>query len=79
MVAEFIRCLDGVLPWDKDAAEQTALIRQALRQAGTPISPNDSAIAGHCLAIGATLITNNMREFGRVNGLQVEDWADQSS
>jgi len=74
LLDEFLDRLDGVLSWDRAAADATALIRQALNRAGTPISPNDSAIAGHALALGATVVTNNTREFDRVVGLRVEDW-----
>ncbi|MHC9358681.1 PIN domain-containing protein, partial [Enterobacter ludwigii] len=48
--------------------------RVALRLAGTPIGPNDTAIAGHAIAAGAILVTNNTREFERVPGLVLEDW-----
>ncbi len=46
----------------------------ALRLAGTPIGPNDTAIAGYAIAAGAVLVTNNVREFERVPGLVLEDW-----
>ena len=74
MVDDFIACLDGVLPWDAAAVDQTATIRAHLRTHGTPIGPNDSAIAGHALAVDAILVTNNLREFSRVPALTFEDW-----
>jgi tRNA(fMet)-specific endonuclease VapC len=46
-----------------------------LKEAGTPIGANDLWIACHALAEQATLVTHNTREFERVAGLQVEDWA----
>lgn len=46
----------------------------ALRLAGTPIGPNDTAIAGHAIAVGAVLATYNGGEFARVQGLVLEDW-----
>ncbi|MDR2566548.1 MAG: hypothetical protein LBC97_10960 [Bifidobacteriaceae bacterium] len=76
MVADSTARLDGVVPWDQAAADQTALIRRDLRRAGTPIGVNDSAIAGRCLAAGATIVTNNTGKFRRVKGLAVEDWAN---
>ncbi|EKT0390563.1 VapC toxin family PIN domain ribonuclease, partial [Klebsiella pneumoniae] len=56
------------------AVDATTDIRVALRFAGTPIGPNDTAIAGHAIAAGAVLVTNNVREFERVPGLVLEDW-----
>lgn len=49
--------------------------KEELRLAGTLIGPNDTAIAGHAVAAGAILLTNNVREFERVLGLALEDWA----
>ena len=54
------------------AAAEHARIRHALRAA--PIGPNDLVIAATAVAIGATLVTANTREFGRVPGLAVENW-----
>ena len=45
-----------------------------LKEAGTPIGANDLWIACHALAIDATLVTHNTREFRRVKGLQLADW-----
>jgi len=45
-----------------------------LEREGTPIGPNDLVIAATALAHTATLVTHNTREFGRVSGLQLEDW-----
>ncbi|WP_370641019.1 MULTISPECIES: PIN domain-containing protein [unclassified Pantoea] len=66
---------DAILPWDRNAVDATTDLRVALRLAGTPIGPNDTAIAGHAIATGAILVTNNTREFERVPGLALEDWA----
>jgi tRNA(fMet)-specific endonuclease VapC len=45
-----------------------------LKTAGTPIGANDLWIACHALALAATLVTNNTREFERVTGLHLENW-----
>lgn len=74
LVEAFCARLDAVLPWDRAAVDATTDIRVALRLAGTPIGPNDTAIAGHAIAAGAVLVTNNVREFARVPGLALEDW-----
>jgi tRNA(fMet)-specific endonuclease VapC len=49
-------------------------IRASLEERGMPIGPLDTLIAAHALSLGATLVTNNSREFERVSGLQIEDW-----
>jgi len=49
-------------------------IRASLEERGMPIGPLDTLIAAHALSLGATLVTNNTREFERVSGLQIEDW-----
>lgn len=65
-----VRCL----PWDEAAATQFAFIAAELHKAGTPIGTTDAMIAGHALATGAVLVTNNARHFSRVAGLPVENW-----
>lgn len=47
-----------------------------LKKAGTPIGANDLWIACHALARDAILVTNNVREFERVSGLVIENWAN---
>lgn len=74
MVDVFCTRLDAILPWDRAAVDATTVIKVALRLAGTPIGPNDTAIAGHAIAAGAILVTNNVREFERLPGLTLEDW-----
>ena len=74
LVDEFVRRLDGVIPWDLRAVDATVVVMRQLNAAGTPIGPNDTAIAGHAIAIGCTLVTNNVREFSRVPALVYQDW-----
>ena len=62
------------LPFDDAAAEVYAEVRARLEARGTPIGPNDLLIASIALAHGLTLVTHNVREFGRVDGLDIEDW-----
>jgi tRNA(fMet)-specific endonuclease VapC len=50
-------------------------IRAQLDAAGVPIGAMDLLIAAHARSIGATLVTNNLTEFGRVGGLRCETWA----
>lgn len=63
-----------VLPFDETAAREAAIVRRVLEQAGTPIGPLDTLIAGTALAHSATLVTHNTREFARIPGLKVADW-----
>ena len=74
VISEFMERIDAVVPWDKDAVDATTRIKKELAKAGTPISSNDAAIAGNALAINCTIVTNNVSEFNRVSGLQVENW-----
>lgn len=62
------------LPFDNAAAESAARIRVQLATTGTPIGPSDVLIAAIALANNLTLVTHNTTEFGRVEGLRVEDW-----
>lgn len=64
----------NVLPWPAEAIWIYGDLRQSLKQAGTPIGELDLLIAAHALSADLTLVTNNTREFERVEGLQVEDW-----
>jgi tRNA(fMet)-specific endonuclease VapC len=47
----------------------------ALKRRGTPIGANDLWIACHALALDATLVSQNVSEFARIEGLRLEDWA----
>lgn len=63
-----------VLPFDRKAAEQAALVRLELEKRGETIGPLDLLIAGTVLAFGLRLVTHNTAEFSRVRGLNLEDW-----
>ena len=62
------------LPFDDMAAVHAADIRSDLTKKGKLIGPNDLLIAGHARSLGLKLITGNLREFTRVDGLHCEDW-----
>ncbi|RZS35431.1 type II toxin-antitoxin system VapC family toxin [Corticibacter populi] len=74
LVDEFVLRLDAILPWDRHAVDAAMEVKNALSDTGTPIGPNDTAIAGHAIAADCILVTNNTREFGRVANLVYEDW-----
>ncbi|HZX32711.1 MAG TPA: type II toxin-antitoxin system VapC family toxin [Rhodocyclaceae bacterium] len=65
-----------IAEFDGPAAEAYGRIRHGLESAGTPIGPLDTQIAAHALALDAVLVTNNTREFSRVPGLKLENWAE---
>lgn len=64
----------NLLPFGEDEARAAARVRIALARVGLSIGPLDTLIAGTALAHGATLVTRNLREFTRVEGLAVENW-----
>lgn len=66
-----------ILQFDQQAAEEYGRIKAELEKKGTPIGPMDTLIAGHARSGGLILVTNNTREFNRVAGLTVEDWAEE--
>ncbi len=70
---EFLRYVD-VLDFPDEASLHYAKIRADLKTRGTMIGANDLLIAAHARSLGLTLVTNNMREFGRVNNLTIENW-----
>jgi tRNA(fMet)-specific endonuclease VapC len=63
-----------VLPLAPPADAAYGRLRAALEAAGMPIGGNDMLIAAHALATGRTVVTANVGEFGRVEGLAVENW-----
>jgi tRNA(fMet)-specific endonuclease VapC len=72
--------LDGILtqlqvkPLEPPATVHYGRLRSALEAAGTPIGANDLFLAAHALALDATLVTDNEREFARVEDLRLENW-----
>jgi tRNA(fMet)-specific endonuclease VapC len=63
-----------VLPYAAKAAQHYGSIRAALELRGETIGVNDLHIAAHARSEGLTLVTNNLREFERVDALQLENW-----
>lgn len=76
--AEYERFLSviEILPFDAVAGRRAAEVRVDLERRGEGIGPMDTLIAAIALAHGATLVTRNVREFGRVPGLAVVNWYD---
>lgn len=64
-----------ILNYDSRAAEHTAEIRAELERNGNKIGAYDNMIAGHARSLGLVVVTNNEKEFNRVSGLRIENWA----
>ncbi|PIW09645.1 MAG: VapC toxin family PIN domain ribonuclease [Comamonadaceae bacterium CG17_big_fil_post_rev_8_21_14_2_50_60_13] len=64
-----------VLPFDASAIWHYGDLRAALERRGEPIGALDTMIAAHAMASNTILVTNNTREFARVAGLRLENWA----
>lgn len=63
-----------VLPFDYNATIEYGIIRTELEAKGMTIGPLDTLIAAHAKSVSHILVTNNEKEFSRVNGLQIENW-----
>ena len=66
-----VPCLD----WNKEAANRYALLRAHQKTTGSSIGYMDTQIAAHALAENLVLVTNNERHYGRIDGLQLLNWA----
>lgn len=71
---KFLAPLD-ILDFDEQAMRAYGPLRANLERAGTPIGALDLLIAAHALALGCTLVSNNLREFERIRDLRTENWA----
>jgi len=67
----------GVVAFDVTADADYGRIRRELELAGQPIGANDLLIAAHARCLKLTLVTANIREFSRVGGLAIENWAER--
>jgi tRNA(fMet)-specific endonuclease VapC len=63
-----------VLPFETPADATYGLLRTRLEKRGTPIGANDLLIAAQALALGYVMVTDNEKEFSRVEGLRVQNW-----
>ena len=72
-IGDFVSRLT-VLPWDEVAAEHYGDIRAELEKRGKPLGAMDLLIAAHARSRGATLVSNDVRHFRRVEGLLVANW-----
>jgi tRNA(fMet)-specific endonuclease VapC len=69
--------LFNVVPFDESAARIYGKIRATLERKGQLIGGMDMLIGAHSLSMNAILVTNNMREFKRIDGLQLENWTKE--
>ena len=63
-----------IYDYDKESAHEYAQIRTTLEKKGQIIGVHDMLISAHALSLGATVVTNNTKEFKRVDGLSIENW-----
>ena len=70
--------LYDIVPFDQKAIEYYAAIRKTLESTGKIIGGNDLVIAATVMANGGTLVTRNIDEFSRIEGLLVSDWGKES-
>jgi len=73
-IEHFVARLD-VLPFDAKAAAHYGQVRAELALKRTPCGPHDMQIGGHARSEGLIVVTNNLREFSRMPGVRVENWA----
>lgn len=66
----------AILPFDSAASRRAAELRRTLERRGEAIGALDTLIAATALTHGATLVTRNVREFGRIPGLNLVNWFD---
>ena len=64
-----------ILSFGINAADEYGKLRADLEKKETPIGPLDMMIAGHAKSVDCTLVTNNVREFSRVDSLKIDNWA----
>ena len=64
----------NILNYDFNASEEYGIIRVELERKGSTIGPNDMLIAAHAKSQNMILVTNNIKEFNRINDLKVENW-----
>lgn len=65
-----------IMPFDSFATSEYGSIRANQERRGQIIGQFDTMIAGHAKALGCTVVTNNLKEFSRVEGLRLENWAE---
>ena len=63
-----------IVPFDAASADHYGKTKATLEKTGMLIGPNDLIIASTVLAQNGTLVTHNINEFGRIEGLRIEDW-----
>ena len=73
-VEEFVARLEA-LPFSVEAAAHYGQVRAELERAGRLAGPHDMLIGAHARSAGLIVVTNNLREFERIPGLRIENWA----
>lgn len=66
-----------IVEFESNTAAEYGKVRASLEKRGTPIGPLDTLIAAHARSLNLTLVTNNEKEFKRVEGLKIENWTKE--
>jgi tRNA(fMet)-specific endonuclease VapC len=74
LIGTFVRDV-AIAPFDQPAADRFGALAAELSRQGTPIGAYDTLIAAHALTLGVIFVTNNLKHFHQVPGLQRENWA----
>jgi tRNA(fMet)-specific endonuclease VapC len=74
-LAKFLLPLE-VMPYDEDASQAYGKLRAFLEKSGRGVGSMDLLIAAHAVSLKGILVTHNLREFGNVSGLKLEDWTE---
>lgn len=70
---EFLAIIN-IKPFDESATREYGIVKKDLKDRNCLIGPLDMLIGAHAKSLDMVLVTNNVREFNRINGLQIEDW-----
>jgi tRNA(fMet)-specific endonuclease VapC len=75
ILAEFLKDVETV-PFARADALEAGRLQALLKGVGSPIGAADTFIAGHALSLGVTLVTNNVKHFSKVPGLEIANWVE---
>ena len=72
---EFLTIME-IKRFDENAAKEHGILKKDLKDRKCLIGPLDMLIGAHAKSLKSTLVTNNTKEFARIQGLKIEDWSE---